>query len=295
MSEQGIPPELAEARIPSFRFPEGAAQALGAVARYGQWRASPLGNVVSIEDADVPAARAVVAEAFGADGQELDVWLNAAQAERLLGAFGITTARTRIVGTPEEAAEALAELGGGPVAVKAAAPVHKTELGGVRLGLGRPQQVADAVRQIESDLVAAGRADVAAAGFLVQEMVGEGVEMVVGVSHDRTFGPLLVVGMGGTLVELLKDVAVRIHPLTDVDVQEMLAGLRGFPLLTGYRGSDPVDVEALKALMFRVSAMVEDVPEIAEMDLNPVFVRRRGVAAVDARIKLSREHLRPRR
>jgi len=294
MSEQGVPPELAEARIPSFRFPEGAAQALGAVARYGQWRARPLGNVVSIDDADIPAARAVVAEAFGADGGKPDVWLNAVQAERLLRAFGIATARTRLVAGPEEAAAALAELGGS-VAVKAAAPVHKTELGGVRLGLRRPEQVADAVRQISGDLLAAGRADVARAGFLVQEMVGDGVEMVVGVSHDPTFGPLLVVGMGGTLVELLKDVAVRIHPLTDVDVEDMLSGLRGGPLLTGYRGSDPVDVEALKALLFRVSAMVEEVPEIDELDLNPVFVRRRGVAAVDARIKVSREHVRPRR
>ncbi len=119
--------------------------------------------------------------------------------------------------------------------------------------------------------------------------------MVVGVSHDRTFGPILMAGMGGTLVELLKDVAVRIHPLTDVDVDEMLTSLRGYRLLTGYRGSDPVDVEAFKALLFRLSAMVEVVPEIGELDLNPVFVRRRGVTAVDARIKLAREHRRPRR
>jgi acetate---CoA ligase (ADP-forming) len=117
----------------------------------------------------------------------------------------------------------------------------------------------------------------------------------VGVTHDRMFGPILLAGMGGTLVELLKDVSVRIHPLTDVDVDEMLTGLRGYPLLHGYRGSDPVDVDALKALLFRVSALVEAVPELDEMDLNPVFVRRRGVAAVDARIKLATDHRRPRR
>jgi acetate---CoA ligase (ADP-forming) len=118
--------------------------------------------------------------------------------------------------------------------------------------------------------------------------------MVVGVSHDPTFGPLLLAGIGGTLVELLKDVSVRIHPLTDVDVEEMLTSLRGYPLLTGYRGSRPVDVEAFKALLFRMSALVEAVPEIDEIDLNPVFVRRRGVAAVDARVKLAR-HRRRRR
>jgi acetate---CoA ligase (ADP-forming) len=179
--------------------------------------------------------------------------------------------------------------------VKSAAPVHKTELGGVRLGLSRPEQVADAVRQISGDLERADRTDIVEHGFLVQEMVGDGVEMVVGVSHDRMFGPILMAGMGGTLVELLKDVSVRIHPVTDVDVEKMLTGLRGYPLLTGYRGSEPVDVEAFKALLFRMSALVEEVPEIDDVDLNPVFVRRRGIAAVDARIKLSRDHPRPRR
>jgi len=261
---------------------------------------------VTVDDADVPAAREVVAEALAgveASGAEphghpeaepaRERWLDARQTERLLRAFGITTARTRIVRTPEEAAAVQAEMGAA-VAVKSAAPVHKTELGGVRLGLARPEQVADAVRQIDGGLRAAGRGDLAEAGFLVQEMVGDGVEMVVGVTHDPTFGPILLVGMGGTLVELLKDVSVRIHPLTDVDVDEMLTGLRGHPLLTGYRGSPPVDVEALKALLFRVSALVEDVPEIAELDLNPVFVRRRGIAAVDARVKLSGSHQRRR-
>jgi acetyl coenzyme A synthetase (ADP forming)-like protein len=292
MSEQGYPEELAQAHIPVFTFPEDAARAIGRSARYGAWRTKPLGNVVEVNDADVPAARAVVAEALGGDLP--DAWLTAGQAERLLSAFGITTAQSRVVATAEEAGAAQEEIGT-PVAVKAAAPVHKTELGGVRLGLSRPEQVADAVRQISGDLEKAGRGDITGQGFLIQEMVGDGVEMVVGVSHDRTFGPILLAGMGGTLVELLKDVSVRIHPLTDVDVDEMLTGLRGYPLLTGYRGSEPVDVEAFKALLFRISALVEEVPEIDELDLNPVFVRRRGVAAVDARIKLARHHRRPRR
>lgn len=287
MSEAGLPGELSAARIPSYRFPEGAAQALGHAARYGRWRARPLGNVVTIDDADTSSARAVVDEALR-DAAD-DVWLTAGQADRLLSSFGIATADGRVVATPEQAAAAQAEIGG-PVAVKAAAPVHKTELGGVRLGLSRPEQVADAVRQISGDLERADRGDVVADGFLVQEMVGDGVEVVVGVSHDSTFGPVLLVGMGGTLVELLRDVAVRIHPLTDTDVEDMLDSLRGAPLLTGYRGSDPVDVDALKALLFRVSALVDAVPEIDELDLNPVFVRRRGIAAVDARIKLTRAH-----
>jgi acyl-CoA synthetase (NDP forming) len=285
MSEHGIPAELTKAQIPSFRFPEGAAEALGKIVRYSQWRKRDLGNVVEVRDADEDAARAIVEEALPQGTDE--AWLDAAQTERLLRAFGITTARSRVVYSPEEGAAAQEEFGTA-VAVKPAAPIHKTELGGVRLGLGRPSQVAEAVRGIADELRAAGRDDLVAAGFMVQEMVGDGVEMVVGVSHDPTFGPILMAGMGGTLVELLKDVAVRIHPLTDVDVEDMLTSLRGYPLLTGYRGSDPVDVEAFKGLLFRVSAMVEVVPEIGELDLNPVFVRRRGVAAVDARIKLAR-------
>jgi acetyl coenzyme A synthetase (ADP forming)-like protein len=286
MSEHGMPPQLSDAKIPSFRFPEGAAEALGKIAAYGRWRSRDLGNVVEVRDADSTAAREIVDRVLT---DCVTDWLDAGDTERLLGAFGITTARSRLASSAEEAAAAQEEFGV-PVAVKSAAPVHKTELGGVRLGLNRPSQVADAVRGISEALRAAGHEEAVDAGFIVQEMVGDGVEMVVGVSHDPTFGHLLVAGMGGTLVELLSDVAVRIHPLTDVDVEDMLTGLRGYRLLTGYRGSDPVDIDAFKALLFRVSAMVEAVPEISELDLNPVFVRRRGVAAVDARIRVAREH-----
>ena len=292
MSEHGVPAELTQARIPSFRFPEGAAEALGKISRYGHWRRRDLGNVVEVRDADEAAARALVDEVLPAGVDE--GWLDAAQTERLLTSFGITTAKTRIAFTADDAAAAQEEFGT-PVAVKSAAPVHKTELGGVRLGLSRPTQVVEAVRAIGEELEAAGRADLVSAGFLVQEMIGDGVEMVVGVSTDPTFGPILMAGIGGTLFELLKDVAVRIHPLTDVDVDDMLTSLRGYPLLTGYRGSDPVDVAAFKALLFRISALVEVVPEISEMDLNPVFVRRRGVAAVDARVKVARTTGRRRR
>lgn len=293
MSEHGVPAELAEAKIPSYRFPEGAAQVLGRVARYGEWRRRPLGNVVEVTDALVDRARSVVEEAFAdADGDE--VWLGAGPTEKLLRSFGITTALARIVDTPEAAAAAFADFDG-PVAVKTAAPVHKTELGGIKLGLRSPEAVADAVRDIAASLEEAGRHKDLAHGFMIQEMIGDGVEMVVGVNYDPTFGPILLTGMGGTLVELLKDVSVRIHPLTDVDVDDMLTSLRGYPLLTGYRGAPPADVDALKTLLFRVSAMVEHVPEIDELDLNPVFVRQRGAAAVDARMKLSRTHQRPRR
>ena len=125
-------------------------------------------------------------------------------------------------------------------------------------------------------------------GVIVQEMVPGGVEVIVGLTQDPSFGPLIMFGLGGIQVELIKDVAFRIHPLTDVDARDMVRSIKGFPLLTGWRGSPPTDIEALEQLLLRVSAMVEDIPEIAEMDLNPVKVLSpgEGCCVVDARILL---------
>jgi len=296
MSEGTQLPELSASHIPAFTFPEDAARALGRVTRYAEWRRAPLGNVVAVGDADVDSARAVVAEALPPatdTGTVERAWLDVGQCQRLLCAFGIATARGRVASDPEQAAAIQRELAV-PVAVKSAAPVHKTELGGVRLDLATPEEAAAAVAELDDHLRASGHPEAADAGFLIQEMVGEGVEMVVGASYDHLFGHVLLAGMGGILVELLGDVSVRVHPLTDVDVEEMLSGLRGFPLLTGYRGSEPVDVPALRALLFRVSALVEEIPEIDELDLNPVFVRQHGIAAVDARIRVARHRRAPR-
>ena len=291
MAEQGIPDLLRSAHIPSFDFPEDAAKALGRVARYAQWRRTPLGNVVEISNVDENAARAVIDEAL-TEGVD-KTWLTAEQVDRLLRAYGISTAASEVVTTAEEAAQAHARLSS-PTAVKVAAAVHKTELGGVRLGIDSPEAAMEAVQSITAALEEAGEYQATQSGFLVQEMVGDGVEMVVGVSYDPLFGPTMLVGLGGTMVELLSDVSVRIHPLTDLDVEEMLTSLKGYPLLTGYRGSEPVDVEALKALLFRLSAMVEAFGEIDQIDMNPVFVRRRGVSCVDVRIRVAR-HVRQRR
>ncbi|HWH31407.1 MAG TPA: acetate--CoA ligase family protein, partial [Egibacteraceae bacterium] len=228
-------------------------------------------------------------------GQE-GVWLGAEATERLLSAFGVTTAMARVVHDAEAAVRAAREIGG-KVAVKSAAPVHKTELGGVHLGLEAPEDISEAVYAISRELVRAEHGELEEHGFLVQAMAGEGVEMMVGVTHDATFGPILVAGMGGTLVELLRDVSVRIHPLTDTDVRDMLTSLRGYPLLTGYRGAPPADIAALEDLLYRLSALVEEVPELAELDCNPVFVHREhnGVTVVDARVRLAPGHRRPRR
>ena len=212
-------------------------------------------------------------------------WADTEAAEALLGAYGIATVRTRRVCMPDEAAAAQAELGG-TVVVKVAAAMHKSDVGGVALGIDSPRGAAEALVAIRESLSDAGLAE-QANEFLVQEQVRDGVEMIVGMSHDPAFGPLVLAGLGGTMVELLGDIAIRITPLSDADVDEMLRSLRSYRLLTGYRQSPPLDVAAFAELLHRVSAMVEDIPEIAELDLNPVFVRRLGAVAADMRIRFT--------
>src|SRR5262249_54969443 len=191
----------------------------------------------------------------------------AVEVERLRTGFNIPVAPMRLARTEVEAAQAARALGF-PVAVKAVGPsiVHKTEVGGVRLGLANEATVVEACRGLKTRL----GADLTE--VLVQAMVPGGVEVIAGVTRDPTFGPVILYGSGGTLVELLSDVAFRLHPLTDADATAMLDEVRGTALLRGYRGSVPKDESALKDLLLRVSALVETCPEVREMDLNPVKV-----------------------
>jgi acyl-CoA synthetase (NDP forming) len=184
----------------------------------------------------------------------------------------------------EEAGRAARRIGG-EVALKAVAPtlVHKTEARGVRLNLRGPKTVTEAAEAMAREVGEAGHA---VDGFLVQEMVREGVEMLVGVVHDQVFGPVVACGAGGTAVELMKDVSVRIAPLTDRDAASMIRSLATFPLLDGYRGAPKADVGALEDLLLRVSALVEAHPEVAEMDCNPVMVLPDRAVVVDARIRV---------
>ena len=187
--------------------------------------------------------------------------------------------------SPDEAAEAQAGLGC-PVVVKVAAAIHKSDVGGVRLGVSTPAEAADAVRSIRADLGRAGFGGTAG-DFLVQEQIESGLEMIVGLTRDPLLGPLVMVGLGGKLVEVLGDVAVRLAPLTEDDAEEMVASLKSYRLLTGYRDMPPLDVEALRDVLARVSALADDLPEIVEMDLNPVFVRQHGAVAADVRVRVA--------
>ncbi len=288
MSADDAPRRLTEAGVPVFAFPETAARALGRVHRYATWRRRPLGEVVEPAGIDREAARVAVDE-FTADhpGGAGGVWADHGTATRILSAYGIPFAASEVVTSAEEGARAFDRLDG-PVAVKLAAAVHKADIGGVVLSLTSAGDVATSIERMTARLRDQGLEHLAGA-FVVQQMVPTGVEMVVGVTHDPSFGPVVVTGMGGTLVELIHDVSLRITPLTDQDVDEMLDELRMRPLLSGYRGAPPADIDALVDLLHRVNALVEDVPEITELDLNPVFVGpgSSGATAVDVRMQLT--------
>ena len=280
MNREGPPWALREAGIPSFAFPENAARALGRSVAWQGRRGRPTGRLLR-PDVDAHRVGRLVAAAFG---RASDGWLAAADAQALLDAYGIAAARAMYVRTPDEAGAAQIELGC-TVVVKVAAAIHKSDVGGVRLGVTTPAAAADAVRAIRADLESAGLGGVAGA-LLVQEQVESGQEMIVGVNHDPLLGAVVMVGLGGKLVEVLGDVALRIAPLTDNDIEEMLQSLKSYRLLTGYRGAPALDVDALRQVLHRVSALVDDLPEIAEMDLNPVFVLEKGAVAADVRIRL---------
>lgn len=283
MSEAGgaQPRGMGAGAFPVYSFPEDAARALARVVGYGEWLERPEGERPDLSDARPEQGAEVIAAGVSDGGR----WLHPDELATLLSCYGLSLPRSRVVGSPQEAGRFAAELGV-PVAVKAVAPtlVHKTEAGGVRLGLVGEQAAREAADAVAEGVRAAGHE---LAGFLVQEMVGEGVEMLVGVVHDPLFGPVVACGAGGTAAELLHDVAVRITPLTDVDAREMPRSLRTFPLLDGYRGAPKMNVAALEQLLLRVGAMVENHPEIAEMDLNPVIVSPERAAVVDARVRVA--------
>ncbi len=282
MSARGVPDELHGdgVRIPSFRFPEDAGRALAHAARYGEWRGRPEGRVPDFPDARREEAAGMLAAALE-DGPR---WLRPDEVAGLLGCYGLPLAEWRLADTPEAAGRAARDLGG-PVALKAVAPtlVHKTEAQGVRLSLSGARAVERAAAEMADEVRRAGHR---VERFLVQRMVAEGVEMLVGVVHDALFGPVVACGAGGTAVELTSDVSVRITPLTDQDARDMIRSLRTFPLLEGFRGAPRADVTALEEVLLRVSALVDDHPEVAEMDLNPVIVGPDGAVVVDARARV---------
>lgn len=261
--------------VPVYPFPEPAIRAMGHAADLVAWRNRRPGRPVTLGGIDEAAAAAVVARAG-------EGWLDSERVDLCLRAFGINTVESRaVVGWPD-VREAAAQIGY-PVALKASGPtlVHKSEQGGVTLDV---RSEAELERAWDEQRRRLGEQ---MAGSVIQAMIGPGgIEVIVGFVRHEDFGPIVMFGLGGVATELLADRAFRIVPLTDTDASELVHGVRAAPLLEGYRGAPPVDVDALTDLVLRVASMAELLPAIAEMDLNPVLARESGAIVLDARIRI---------
>jgi acetyl coenzyme A synthetase (ADP forming)-like protein len=284
MGREGLPAgraELHRAGIPAYIFPESAARALGALRRHREWRARPVVQVRQLHTDRERAER--VLHTAAASGRRK---LSELEVLGVLDAYGIPTAPARLAHDPEDAAQAAADVGF-PIVLKIVSPqiIHKTEIGGVRTGIDTAVELKQAwVEMLDGVSRAAPQA--AIEGMLVQRMVQGGRETIVGISRDSTFGPLVMFGLGGIYVEALGDVLFRVAPIGPLDAHDMLHGIRGVAILEGVRGAPPVDFAALGDVLQRVSQLAVDIPEIAELDINPLLAFPTGVMAVDARILL---------
>ncbi len=212
--------------------------------------------------------------------------LNEVESKQILEEAGISTTRARMASTRDEAIAAAREIGF-PVVLKILSPdvPHKSDVGGVKLNLASAEAVGAAFEEI----MASVRAAVPGAqiqGVSVQSMARPGTEVIIGITQDEQFGPVLMFGLGGVFVEVLKDVAFRIVPLTPRDAHQVIREIKGYPILEGVRGQDAADIAALERMILGVSQFAEAHPEVKELDLNPVFAYKDGAVAVDARVVL---------
>jgi acetyl coenzyme A synthetase (ADP forming)-like protein len=277
--------DFKEKFVPSYPFPESAVLALSRAAEYGEWLRKPKGVIPLIRGIKHERARGIVERAM-TRSTDRPLWLSPQEMSDLLKCYGIRLAQTMVSKTAAEAAGAASKVGF-PVAVKldSATITHKTDVGGVRLNLKSEKEVARAFNAIRAKLAKLGRAK-EMDGVTVQRMVTGGIEAIVGVTQDPSFGPLIMFGLGGIYAEMMKDVAVKLHPLTDIDAKELVSSIKMKKLFEGFRGAPPADTASIEELLLRLSAMIEDNPQIAELDFNPVEVMPRGEGywVVDARI-----------
>jgi len=271
--------------VPCYPFPEEAVSALAKAAEYGEWLKRPKGSIPKIQGLKRERAQKLI-DATLTSSPQRPLWLSAGAIVDLLDCYGIRIIETLIAKTPTEAAAAATKLGF-PAAVKLASPTitHKTDVGGVALNLMSEQEVEKAFNDMKDRIAEMGR-QAEMEGVIVQRMVAGGIEVIVGVTQDPSFGPLIMFGLGGVYAELAKDVAVRLHPLTDRDARELVGSIKMAKLFEGVRGAPPSDTQSLEDLLLRLSALVEDIPQITELDFNPVKVMERGEGyrVVDARI-----------
>jgi acetyl coenzyme A synthetase (ADP forming)-like protein len=274
---------LNEHHIPNYAFPERAISALGAMARQHEWSAKPAGDYAHFT-VDTDRVREVFARVRAAGRVEL----GEIEAREVIEAYGMRLPKSQLARSPDEAAAFAAEIGF-PVVMKISSPdiLHKSDIGGVRVGVADAAAARDSYELIEFRARKYSR-DATIWGVLVQEQVRKGREVLVGVNRDPQFGPLVVFGLGGIYVEVLKDVAFRLAPITRAEAIEQVRSIRTYPLLEGVRGEPPADIAAAQEIILRVSQMVTEFPEIVEMDINPLVLHNQGEGAIvlDARIIL---------
>ena len=275
LGTQGLRPQLAP--VPSFAFPEAAATALAHVTRYGEWLRQPVHTAEPLREDVSLAVRAFV----DATATEHDRWLTPAECETFLNAAAMPVLRSRTVHSADDAVEAAREIGY-PAVLKAIGKecLHKSDVGGVRVGIASEQAVRDAFAAFSVTL--GDRLE----AVLVQPMVSGGVEMVVGGVNDPAFGPVVMCGTGGVLVDLFDDTAFAMCPLAEPAARAMIERVKGRLRLRGYRGSPKSDEAAFRRLLVRASQLLHACPEIREMDLNPVMVLPAGAVIADVRIRL---------
>jgi len=294
MGQQGLPAGLAtlhQARVPAFLFPESAARALAAMWRQSEWQSRPLGKTVAFEVDD----RTVVA-AIGRTRERSELKLSEPDALRVLQAYGLPVTPWEFIQGDDatelrtDAARA-AEAIGYPLAIKIVSPqiVHKTELGAVVLGIASPSELDETVPRVLSEVSRrfAGPTKLRVQGLLLQRMAPRGRETIVGLTRVPRVGPMVMFGLGGIYVEALRDVSLRMCPITDADAEAMIREVKMHRLLDAIRGEPARDTGALVDALLRLSQLALAHPEIAEMDVNPLVSLERGALAVDARIQLA--------
>jgi len=275
-----IPRAEGDGQIPAYGYPEAAAAAMARAARYGAWRTEPRGQLPSLPDVRTEDARTLVREFFHATLG--GGWMPPDKTAELLRCYGIPLAELTPARSEDEAVSAFSAVAG-PVVLKADVPglIHKTDAGAVELDLRTEADVRRAYRRLTERFGERQR------HVLVQPMIAGGTEVIIGVADDHMFGPLVVFGLGGVATDVLADHAARLTPLTDTDAAWLIGSIRSAPLLRGHRGSPPADLGALRDLLLRVSRLADDLPEVTELDLNPVIARPDGAFVVDARVKVT--------
>jgi acyl-CoA synthetase (NDP forming) len=273
---------LEEANIPHYSFPERAARALAAMARYREWVHRPRTEYRVFTDVQIEQARETIARAKR-QGRSL---LLEPEAHDILKAYGFPVLQYRFAKSEDEALHAAREIGY-PVVLKIVSPdiAHKVDVGGVKLDIHSDAELRENYRQMLADVQKA-KPDARIFGVFVQEFIKGGKETILGLKRDPLFGPLLMFGLGGIYVEALRDVTFRIAPIRELGVHRMIRQIRGFKILEGFRGEPPSDIDAIAECLARLSQLATQLEEIVELDINPlvVFEKGRGARVVDARI-----------